>query len=519
MEKINKYLKPISKRLSVLLKNKKVEKILFIIIILLIIFLSLFPRSIEALNGNPVFGFDNGREMLAAKQIIVDHKLILIGTEIGGGSAGITGIFHGPVYYYMLTIPFLLTNGNPQGGIYLMFIFGLLTVIFSYFLGKKLFGKQIGTLLTLLACISPVLIAQSRFIWSPNPPPLFILLSYYFTYKFTENKRKLNIFLASFFAGFVYNFELGIAIPMSLTLVIYSLFIFKRNLKNYVFLLLGFIFAYSPMLAFEARHNFLGFKGILLYLVSHKSTGGHTSIYYLSDHMKSFIDGFQNTFSINQYSLVFLIILVVVSFYFLFKEKNIRLKYFMSFLFLQIPITFFVFSFLKNTVYGIYLLHLNLVYLLFFCYIAYSLLTQKLIKPLIIMLVLIFTLLIAGISNAITISVHDYPDYGGTAKIKGKIDAIDYIYKQAKGKPFGLLVFAPAVYTYPYDYLLWWYGKRKYDYIPYKEKKGTFFLLMEIDPYQPWSYKGWMETVIKSGTIIETKTLPSGFIVQKRVTD
>lgn len=517
MEKINKYLISIYKRSNVLLKNKKVEKKLFILLIFLVIFLSLFPRSIEVLNQNPVFGFDNGREMLAAKQIIVDHKPILIGTEVGAGSAGITGIFHGPVYYYMLTIPFLLFNGNPQGGVYLMFIFGLLTVIFSYFLGEKLFGKHIGTLLILLTSMSPVLIAQSRFIWSPNPPPLFILLSYYFTYMFTQNKKKVNIFLASFFAGFVYNFELGIAVPMSLALVMYSIFIFKRNLKSYVFLLLGFMFAYLPMFIFEARHNFLGLRGILLYLVSHKSSSTHTSIYYLSDHIKSFIDGFQNTFSINQYSLLFLIILIVVCTYFVFKEKNIKLKHFMMFLFLQIPVTFFVFSFLKNTVYGIYLLHLNLLYLLFFCYIAYSLLTQKKIKPLIIMLVLIFVFLIAGISNAIITSVHDYPDYGGTAKINGKIDAIDYIYKEAKGKPFGLLVFTPPVYTYPYDYLLWWYGKRKYNYMPYKEKKGTVFLLIETDSYQPWTYKGWLETVIKSGTIIKTVTLPSGFIIQKRV--
>lgn len=494
-------------------------KIIFGVLFILIIFLSFFPRSIEVLNQNPIFGFDNGREMLAAKQIIVDHKPILIGTEVGAGSAGITGIFHGPVYYYMLTIPFLLTNGNPQGGIYLMFIFGLLTVIFSYFLGKKLFGRQIGALLALLTSMSPVLIAQSRFIWSPNPPPLFILLSYYFTYKFTEDKRKLNVFLASFFAGFVYNFELGIAIPMSFALVIYSFFIFKRNFKNYVFLLLGFMFAYSPMLLFEVRHNFLGLRGILFYVASPKSAQGHTGIYYLVDHIKSFIYGFQNTFSINEYNLLFLTLLIVVCIYFVFKEKNNKLKYFISFLFLQIPITFFVFSFLKNTVYGIYLLHLNLVYLLFFCYIAYSLLTQKLIKPLIIMLILIFVLLIAGISNAITTSVHDYPDYGGTAKIKGKIDAIDYIYKEAKGKPFGLLVFAPAVYIYPYDYLIWWYGERKYHYTPHEEKKGTFFLLIETDPYQPWSYKGWLETVIKTGSIIETKTLPSGFIVQKRIAD
>ena len=58
--------------------------------------------------------------------------------------------------------------------------------------------------------------------------------------------------------------------------------------------------------------------------------------------------------------------------------------------------------------------------------------------------------------------------------------------------------------------------KNKYGYQPYQEKKGTFYLLMEPDPARPTSYKGWQETVIKTGKIIETRTLPSGLIVEKR---
>jgi hypothetical protein len=108
------------------------------------------------------------------------------------------------------------------------------------------------------------------------------------------------------------------------------------------------------------------------------------------------------------------------------------------------------------------------------------------------------------------------PNDGGVAKTKGKLAAIDFIYNDAKGKPFGLLVFTPPVYTYAYDYLIWWHGEKKYKYKPYSDKKGTFYLLMEIDPQKPWSYKGWLETVIKNGDIIYTKTLPSGLMVQKR---
>jgi len=124
----------------------------------------------------------------------------------------------------------------------------------------------------------------------------------------------------------------------------------------------------------------------------------------------------------------------------------------------------------------------------------------------------------AFIKGSITF-LYDYKDYGGTAKIKGKIEALDFIYKDSKGKPFNLLVFSPPIYTYPYDYIIWWYGRQKYNFIPGKEKKNTFYLWIEVDPSKPWSYQGWIETVIRSGKVEWTQTLPSGFIIQKRIVE
>lgn len=168
-------------------------------------------------------------------------------------------------------------------------------------------------------------------------------------------------------------------------------------------------------------------------------------------------------------------------------------------------------------IYIYYLIDLNLTYIFFFSYSFWSAFNGKnsLIKT---YLTLILLLLLAnGIISAVKVYSYDINDYGGDAKIKGRIDAIDYIYKDAKKENFGLLVFSPPVYTYPYDYLLWWYGEKKYGYKPNQNKKGLFYLLMEKDASKPFSYKGWMETVVKTGEVIETKQLPSGFIIQKRM--
>jgi len=111
---------------------------------------------------------------------------------------------------------------------------------------------------------------------------------------------------------------------------------------------------------------------------------------------------------------------------------------------------------------------------------------------------------------------YDLKDYGGDAKIRGKQDAFDYIYKDARGQQFGLFVFSPPVYTYPYDYLASWYGKSKYGYLPTTSKKGLFYLLIEVDGSKPWSYVGWEQTVIKEGEVVSFKKLPSGLIIEKR---
>lgn len=478
-----------------------------------------FTRSIEVLNKNYLFGFDQGRDYLVVKSIVVDHKLTLIGSEIGAGSAGFQGIFHGPFHYYFLSLPFALTNGDPYSGIVVMFAFGMLSIIFSYLLGKKLFGLVGGVTAGFLIAISPTFISQSRFVWNSHPSTLFILLTFYFTY-LSYKKKNIFIFFSSFFAGFVYNFELAISIPLCIALVFYYIFVLKlRDFKKYLVLFMGFVIAFLPMILFEFRHNFMGFRGLFSYIFNQKElASSFLSQKNVVDHFNSFIYSFFDTFPKNIVpSYIFPVIIFVPAIYYFFKEKDKNLKKFITFLMLLIPINFFIFSFLRNAVWVYYLLDLNIAYILIFSYSISSSFNTNNCKLKIFFLLFLIFIFIRIMPSFIKVFNYDYHDYGGDAKIKGRIDVIDYIYRDAKGNKFGLFVFSPPIYTYPYDYLIWWYGEKKYHYYPSNEKKGLFYLLIERDNSKPWSHKGWMETVIKEGTVVWEKTLPSGFIVQKRM--
>lgn len=498
----------------------KIKKKFVIIILLIILIIALFPRCIELLNKNYIFGFDQGRDYLAIKNIVVNHKLTLIGSEVGAGAAGLSGIFQGPFHYYFLSIPFFVMRGDPYSGIVLMFLFSFLSVIFSYFLGKKIFGQIGGLTTALLFAISPMFVAQARFTWNSNPSTIFILLAFYFIFSSLKKKNR-DIFLSSFFSAFIYNFQFAISIPLSLSLIIFNIFINKlRSFRGYLFLFFGFVLGYLPMLLFEIRHGFMGIGGFVKYLFGSKNPGESflPSQKLIVEHLSSFFNAFIDVFPKNIISpLILLLIVIVPAIYFFVKEKNTFIKKKLSFLFLLFSVYFFVFLFFRNAIWVYYLIALNVAYILLFAYSLSVVFAKKGLILKLFYLIFIIFVLFGYAPNLINVSVYDYKDYGGTAKIKGKIDAIDYIYNDAKGKNFGLYIFSPPIYTYPYDYILSWYGQNKYGYIPENNKNGLFYLLIEEDRDKPWRQKGWMETVVKRGKILWEKKLPSGFLIQKRI--
>ncbi|OGH32568.1 MAG: hypothetical protein A2953_03360 [Candidatus Levybacteria bacterium RIFCSPLOWO2_01_FULL_36_54] len=511
--------------LTAIRKNAFHKSIIFKFFIYILLFSALISgialRSVEVINKNFLFGFDQGRDYLAVKNIVVDHKLTLIGSEIGAGVAGFSGIFHGPFYYYLLAFPFLIFSGDPYGGMVLMYILGIGTIILGYIIGRKLFGARVGLLTATILVVSPPFISYTRFIWNSNPAPLFILCAFYFLSSFIKKGKTKYLFWASFFSSFVYNFQLAMAIPLSFTLIVYCLLVLRlKQIKQYGALFLGMIIAFSPMLLFEIRHGFQAIKGLSIYIFNHPETATTQTFWVLllRDHLLVFFRNFLSTFpSQSIIPSVAIIAILPAIFYLLKKEKDKQRRQFVLYLLLLMPVTFIVLGFLRNFVYNYYLIHLNLAYIFLVIYVISSVFKtrNKIVNSFVIIYIAI--LLLSSVFSNIKTFYYDIADYGGIHKIRGKIDAIDYIYKDANGERFGLFVFSPPIYIYPYDYLISWYGKKKYGYTPHQEKKGLVYLLIEKDTSKPWSYQGWLETVIKGGDTVNTEQLQNGFIIQKRL--
>lgn len=93
-------------------------------------------------------------------------------------------------------------------------------------------------------------------------------------------------------------------------------------------------------------------------------------------------------------------------------------------------------------------------------------------------------------------------------------EPIDYLYKDSGGNPFSVLIFASRPLQ-NYEYLLWWYGV-KYKNKPIKSKKGGILYVL-IENNQIVKDKLAQLDFLAKGSIIKTKKLKYGFIVQKRL--
>lgn len=494
--------------------NKRV----FWILLFIILIAAAAPRMIELLNHNYLFGYDQGEYYENVRKMFVEHKATLIGIKVGG----MGGFFQGPGWLYLLAIPFWLMHGDPYGGMILMFLISMVSIFTAIWWVSKKFDAVTGLLVGLTLTLSPALVSQARFIWPPFPVTLLTVIFLYCMFQVFSKK-------STYFVGAVLsltaimNFEMatfGTWFAANIPLFVY-LFVKKLiKIKDVLLSVLGGLIIFSPLIIFDLRHNFISLKGMINIFANpsteHKVTWLYRRIMYIN-HWAIFNGNFSSTFNWPlKFSLVFFIILILVSIpYLLDKNNSQSKKHFLLYLIITPFLLFTIFLFYTWPMWEWWILQLIVIYCFWFGILC-GYYWQKHIIGKIIVIALMLMSFWVYLNRTIFFYKYDYPDYGGTHKIKGVVDAIGRIYQDAGGKPFNLLSFTPPVYTYAFDYVAWWYGTGHYGYVPGNKKEGTFYLLMEPDPSKPYSYNGWLETVIKTGTIIKTDTLPSGFIIQKR---
>lgn len=494
------------------------RKLLIYFGLLIILTIGSWLRFSGIISNSFAFTYDVGRDMLAVKSIILDHKFSLIGQ-----TTGIEGIFYGPWWYLILSIPFFLFSGNPQGIAFFMGIIGIITIILSFLVGKKIGGAFLGIVFSAFISVSSLMVYSSTQIWNPNLIPFLCVLVLLTVYElFIDNKRGIyrsrNFLLLGLLLGIVMDMEIVFGILFFVSIFVSLIFMFKKKLLTVKLSLamFGLLFIFSPRIVFDIRHNFLMFRKAIGFFSSDFLPSEPISFFgVFLNRLEALFNLWRDTLA-GQNSLVgFILILFFLLCLFMFYKKidDIQ-KQFIKTILIIFGVFLVGLTFFSHDIWPHYIVGIPIFYILLLAIAINSVKTK--FKKTWGVIFLLFVLFWINLNPTRVLDNIKKPLWEGNAAVyRNQLAVVDYVYSDAKGKNFKYILYTPAVHDYNYKYLFSWYGKKKYGYIP-SEKSSLFYVIIEPDYDLPFRLKDWLKLREKDGVIQKEKAVKGGVTVQTR---
>lgn len=180
-----------------------------------------------------------------------------------------------PVFLLLLAVSFKLFGFGIIQARIVSVLLGLITVLFTYLLGKKLYNTNVGLLASLLLISNPLFFYVSRQSRMDIAVVCFLLIAFYYIFKALKQSRPFYYFLSAFMAmlatlshpngliGFITIFFIIVANKIK-----FKHFNFNNLLKNSLFFILGVIIPLIPYL-FYLSLDFDSFKGQFMNNIGH----------------------------------------------------------------------------------------------------------------------------------------------------------------------------------------------------------------------------------------------------------
>lgn len=484
-------------------------------LLLCILLVGLYLRIQGIITNSFAFTYDVGRDMLAVQNIVVYHKIPLIGQTTGLG-----GLFYGPWWYYILTPPFVFFGGSPQGiGFFMVFI-GILVILTGFILGKIIEGKVLGIILALLISVSSVMVGFSNQIWNPNIAPLFVVLLFICLFLLQRaKKRKFLLYSAvGFLLGLILDAEIVFGVLFVSGFVLVIMYVFRKKIWNLAALGIpfGFLVILSPRIFFELRHQFVMSRSLFAMHTGDQQIFDLPGFFTaLPDRFMTLLGQFKDTFGLQSDVIAISAAFCIMFIFFFFRKKLKKPELQLVLSSLIILCVFLVGSaFFARAVWGHYLVGLPVLYL--FIVSVFFLLLYRWSKTASVIMLIIFAII--SIRPIEIVTSFGKPLWEGNAAVyRNQVAVIDYIYKDADGKKFNYIAYTPVVHDYTYQYLFSWYGEKKYHMIPAVNKADVFYVIIEPDPGYPGRIKDWLKVREHDGKVIKEKVVKGGITVQTRI--
>lgn len=462
------------------------------LIIVFLLFLIGFLLRAYLINENLFFGFEQGRDLLVVRDIVENHKLVLIGSQ-----TDINGIFHGPLFYYLMVIPFILSKGNPIFISLCLIFVSSLSIYFIYLLGKELFNRKVGLISAALLTFSFGSMVMAR--WFSNPPltiPISCLF-FLFLVKFLKGKKYYLIAAAILF-GFTGQVEFINYLILAVALLLVIIFNIKLFLKTSPLILLTsfvllIITSVTNYILFDLRHNFLITNSLVSLLT--KGRGFYvTFAVALSGTISNFFNFYLDTsFPLLWVGALVIFIFSILSLVTYFKSNKIGSK--VLAIWISSPLLIFVL-----------LRYVPLYHYFVVIGVGITILTALLVNKVwqiskllgtTLFLFIILINIIAWLTSLPTNKNVFFQSTQPDLKYSDQILVINRIYKQANGQPFYF-----QAYTIPYwvqqgwEYLFWYYGKNVYGFVPINNHPNKLFVIIQNDPNNVLYQNNWLKNTV-----------------------
>jgi len=443
-------------------KNNINKRTLFELIFL---FLLCFTIRVLATRGAQFpFWFDSGRDAIISRAIIERGDL-----KIQGPSASGTGdsVFHGVLYYYLIGPLYTVFAGNPLAVLKVMIGFSSLAVVPVYFLSYHLSkNRKIAFLAGLFFCFS--LEAFRSGTWLSNPIIATLTLPtffYLFYLVFFEHQRKLLPLLTLLLAltqqaAILFAPWWGI-VGLGFFLDFQKKQLSKWCVKTIILAIISYLLGVFTMILAQLKVYFAGVF-TLRSLAEYASWSGADDNRIISETWSLFLQKIVNSFAPTLPILAIFLAIVTLLFV---KNKLSKNQRWMLLIISTSPLWLLSWHF-RNMYHT--LISLEVVVVICLAWLTFVLWQKKATKCLAIGLFVIFVLTnYRGYQVELQAKKSKYFVPQG-AYLKDLLDAIDYSYSQAQGKPFSISTITnPYGFNSLWAYLYSWYGQKNYGYKPF----------------------------------------------------
>ena len=218
-----------------------------------ILALTFLIRILPVLGNNFYFTMDQAEDALYIREMLVRHKLPLLGPQ-----TGIDGIYAGPGWYYFIAPGYALFRGHPFGAVLMVILLNVsLVCLIMHTIAKEL-SRNVAIFVGAALLTSWWFFDTSRYAFNPFP---LVFLGFWLVLLLTDfvRKHRKKYLWAGVAVGLAFNTEIAGAMALFLFYLTIGVWGVKKRIhtwKNFMLSLLIFSFFLTPYIVSELTSRF-----------------------------------------------------------------------------------------------------------------------------------------------------------------------------------------------------------------------------------------------------------------------